>query len=154
MGRTKEDYENAVKNSKSIAEACRNLGLKYAGGNYRTIKNAIKKFNIDTSHFNGQGWNVGLKFKPNKGLTLEEVLVKDSNYQSYKLKNKLLREGVKEHKCECCQRTEWNGKPIPLELHHINGDNSDNRIENIQILCPNCHAQTETYRGRNIKGLK
>lgn len=151
MKRTKEDYENAIKNAKSIAETCRNLGLKCAGGNYKTIKDFIKEYNIDTSHFTGQGWNVGLKFKPNKGLELKEVLIKDSKYQSYKLKNKLLSEGVKEYRCEGCKRTEWNGKPIPLELHHINGNNSDNRLENLQLLCPNCHAQTEHYRGRNIK---
>lgn len=154
MKRVKEDYENAIKNSKSIAETCRNLGLKCAGGNYKTIKYFIKKYNIDTSHFTGQGWNVGLKFKPNKGLTLEEVLVKNSNYTSFKLKNKLLKEGVKEKRCECCKRTEWNGNLIPLELHHINGDNTDNRLENLQILCPNCHAQTDYYRGRNIKKNK
>lgn len=151
MKRSKEEYEEAIRNSKSIAEACRYLGLKYAGGNYKTLNQAIKEYNIDTSHFTGKGWNVGLKFKPYKEYTLEQVLVEDSNYGSSKLKKKLLDSGVKEYKCECCGRTEWNGDVIPLELHHINGDNTDNRIENLQILCPNCHAQTDHYRGKNIK---
>ena len=52
--------------------------------------------------------------------------------------------------CECCKNVEWNGRPIPLEVHHINGDNTDNRLENLQILCPNCHALTENWRGKNI----
>ena len=90
-----------------------------------------------------------MKFKPKKVIEVQEVLVKDSTYQSYKLKNRLLREGLKERRCECCGLTEWQGMPIPLELHHINGDNRDHRIENLQMLCPNCHALTETYRGRN-----
>lgn len=153
MKRTKEQYEEAVKKSQSIAGVCRCLGLKDVGGNYKTVKDAIKKYEIDTSHFTGCGWNVGLKFKPNKGFTLEEVLIENSTYQSFKLKNKLLEKGIKKHKCENpeCGLTEWHGKPIPLELHHINGDNTDNRLENLQLLCPNCHAQTEHYRGRNRK---
>lgn len=149
MKKSKEEYEQAAKNALSIAQMCRNLGIKPIGGNYRVVKKAIAEYNIDTSHFTGQGWNVGLKFKPNSSLPLKEILVEDSNYQSYKLKFKLFEQGVKEKRCECCGRTEWNGKEIPLELHHKNGNNRDNRIENIEILCPNCHAQTDNYRGRN-----
>jgi 5-methylcytosine-specific restriction endonuclease McrA len=58
----------------------------------------------------------------------------------------LINEGIKEHKCELCGITEWNGKPAPIELDHINGKHTDNRIENLRILCPNCHAQTPTWR--------
>jgi Zn finger protein HypA/HybF involved in hydrogenase expression len=146
---TKEDYENAAKVSLSYAGMCRYLGIAAKGGNYATIKKKIKEYNIDISHFTGQGWNVGMKFKPFKKYTLEEILQKNFDYQPLKLKKRLIEEGIKEHKCECCQRTEWNDKPIPLELHHINGDRTDNRLENLQILCPNCHAQTEHYRGKN-----
>lgn len=149
--RTKEEYENAVKNSFSVADVCRNLGIKPIGGNYKTVSNAIKEYGIDTSHFTGQGWNIGLKFNPNKKISTDELLVCDSNYSSYKLKNRLLSDGYKECKCEKCGRTEWEGEQIPLELHHINGDNRDNRLENLQILCPNCHAMTDNYRGRKKK---
>lgn len=147
---TDDQLKLAVSNNKSIAGVIRDLGLKPAGGNYNTVNQKIKELNLDISHFTGKGWNVGLKFKPNKAKPLSEILVKDSNYQSYKLVKRLLSEEVKERKCECCNRTTWNNNPIPIELHHINGDHHDNRIENLQILCPNCHAQTGSYRGKNI----
>lgn len=146
---TKEDYENAVKVSLSYAGVCRCLGIAAKGGNYATIKNKIKQYNIDISHFTGQGWNVGLKFKPQKEYKLEEILQKDFPYNTSKLKKRLLESGIKKHVCEKCDRNEWNGEKIPLELHHINGDRNDNRLENLQLLCPNCHAQTDGYRGKN-----
>ena len=146
---TKEDYENAAKVSLSYAGMCRYLGLSPRGGNYATLKSKIKKYNIDISHFTGMGWNVGLKFRPQKEYKLEEILQKDFEYQPSKLKKRLIKEGIKEYRCEKCGNTEWNGEPIALELHHINGDRTDNRLENLQILCPNCHAQTEHYRGKN-----
>jgi 5-methylcytosine-specific restriction endonuclease McrA len=147
---TKEKLENAVKQSKSIASVCRILNIRPCGGNYRTLHFKIKNWNIDNSHFTGQGWNVGLGFKPNKTKLLSEILVKDSDYMSTnKLRIRLIKEGVKEHKCEKCKLIEWLNKPIPLELNHINGINNDNRIENIELLCPNCHAQTSNYRGKN-----
>ena len=146
--RTKEEFEAAAKQSSSIAEMCRTLGLRPCGGNYRQMHNAIEKFALDTSHFTGQGWNVGLKFKPFEEKPMGEILVKGSTYQSFKLKRRLLKEGFKQHVCERCGLSEWQASPIPLELHHINGDNKDNRLENLQLLCPNCHALTESYRGR------
>ena len=82
---------------------------------------------------------------------MKEILKEDSIYQSYKLAKRLIKEGIKEYKCECCNLSKWQNKPIPLELHHINGIHSDNRLENLQLLCPNCHALTDSYRGKNIK---
>ena len=66
------------------------------------------------------------------------------------LKARLIREGVKDARCESCNGTQWEGEPIPLELDHVNGKRDDNRLENLRLICPNCHAQTPTYRGRNI----
>lgn len=149
MKRTKAEYEEAIHKSRSIASVCRFFGIKPTGGNYRIIHQAIEEYKLDTSHFTGQGWNVGLKFKPKVVTDIADILIKGSHYQSYKLKSRLLREGLKERRCECCGLEEWQGKPIPLELHHINGDNHDHRIENLSMLCPNCHALTDTYRGRN-----
>lgn len=143
---TKEELTSAISSSFSIAEVCRKLGIAPYGGNYRTIHKLIKEYSIDTSHFTGQGWNKGLK-KPIKiAKPINEILIEYSTYSSTKLKNRLFKEKLKEEKCEMCGITEWNGKPISLELHHINGNPTDNRIENLQILCPNCHSQTDTYR--------
>lgn len=148
---TDEQLIQAVKDSRSVAQVIIKLGLKPAGGNYKTINNKIAELNLDVSHFKGQGWNSGEDYIPiKKAIPLEEILVKDSNYQSYKLSKRLLKEGLKEHRCEKCGNNEWLGSPIPLELHHINGDHTDNRIENLMMLCPNCHAFTDNYRGKNI----
>ena len=149
--RNKEDILAAAKSSFSIAEMCRRLGLVPSGGNYRLMHNAIAEYNIDTSHFRGQGWNVGLKFKPTHAKSLSEILVNGSSFQSYKLKNRLFKECLKEKRCENCGRTTWLGHEIPLEIHHKNGDSRDNRLENLEILCPNCHALTDSYRGKNNK---
>jgi ribosomal protein S27AE len=67
----------------------------------------------------------------------------------YHLKNRLLKEGLKNARCERCGLTEWKGGPISLELHHVNGDPRDNRLEVLELLCPNCHAQTENFGIRN-----
>ena len=145
-------YKEIAKESFSIAEMCRKLGIKAKGGNYQTIKSKIKLYNIDTSHFTGQVWNKGKKYRlTNTARSLEEVLTENSTYQSNKLRRRLIESGLKEHKCEKCGATEWLGKPIKLELHHINGNKTDNRLENLQILCPNCHSYTDTYRAKNKK---
>ena len=148
---TQEELRKAVLDSYSIAEVCRKLGIKAAGGNYTTLKQKFLDWKIDTSHFRGQGWNVGLKFKPNPRKPLDEILVKGSTFQAYKLKKRLLKEGLKSHVCEECNLSKWRDQPIPLELHHVNGDRHDNRIENLMLLCPNCHALTDNYRGKNIR---
>jgi hypothetical protein len=139
----------AVKTSTSIRQVLEKLNIVPAGGNYQTTNRRIKKLNIDTSHFTGQAWNRGKVIGPKR--PVEEYLKENSVVQSFKLKGRLITEGLKEHKCECCGITEWNGKPAPIELDHINGNHHDNRLENLRILCPNCHAQTDTYRGKNKK---
>ena len=148
-----EQFIQIVKESYSLAEVIRKSSLKVAGGNYSTTKNRINRLNLDISHFTGKLWSKGKKLKSNyfKNLKpLSEILIKNSIYQSYKLIKRLFSENLKEHKCECCGLINWQGSRIPLELHHINGDHTDNRLENLQVLCPNCHALTDNYRGRNI----
>jgi len=143
------ELREAIKTSFSISETNRKLGIR-PNSNYSTIYKYIKLFNIDISHFTGQAWNKGFRVRPFKSITLEEILIENSTYaSSSKLKNRLFKEKVKEEKCECCGNSEWMGLKIPLELHHINGDNTDNRIENLQILCPNCHSQTDNNSGKN-----
>jgi hypothetical protein len=82
-------------------------------------------------------------------MPIEELLVVGRRTSRHHLKNRLLKEGLKEHRCETCGITRWMGKPINMQLHHKNGDGLDNRLDNIQFLCGNCHSQTDTYGGRN-----
>lgn len=74
---------------------------------------------------------------------------KQSTKKNIKLKDRLIRDGIKEYRCEICGINEWQGKPIVLQLHHINGNHKDNKLENLQLLCPNCHSQTENYCSKN-----
>ena len=148
MLREREEYYiRLIRESESLIEVCRKAGIVPTTGNYDTLKKVITNNSVDISHFKRVG---GTSTKKRE---LSEYLVKGVKVSSFKLKNRLLEEGIKEHRCENpeCGRTEWNGKPIPLELHHINGDNTDNRLENLQILCPNCHAFTDNYSGKNQK---
>lgn len=142
----KKTLEEAVTKSLTISELCKHLNITPAGGNYRTLKYKLKNWGIDTTHFIGRGWNVGLKFRPNPPKPLNEILVDGSIYGSNKLRIRLIRDGIKEHRCENCELSEWMGEKIKLELHHINGDNCDNRLDNLQILCPNCHSITDNFR--------
>lgn len=149
-----ENLIQYVQSSMSYAQVLRKMNITPAGGNYSTLKRKIKEQEIDVSHFTGQGWNVGLRFKPNQPLPIEDFLQVDRPCSSHNLKKRLIKEGMKDHICESCQLISWLDKPVPLELDHINGDHNDNRIENLRLLCPNCHAQTDNYRGRAIKSTK
>ena len=153
---TKEQLKEAVIKSLSIAEVCRILDIRPSGGNYKTINNYLKEWNIDKSHFTGKAWNAGLRYKPFKKIKdINEILIENSTYvSSNALRKRLISEGLKDHKCEKCNLKEWLDEPIKLELHHINGLNLDHRIENLQLLCPNCHSITDNFRGKNIKASK
>lgn len=150
----KDNLSKIVSESGSIRQVLISLGLKEAGGNYSNIKKRIEQFNIDTSHFHGQGWAKGKTWTKTKNL--DGILIENSTYTSglhrstFRLKNQLFKLGYKSKVCEICGGVEWMGEEIPLELHHINGNKFDNRIENIQILCPNCHTFTDNYRGKNM----
>jgi hypothetical protein len=144
---TKEQLAKAVKESTSKRQVLLKLGVAPYGGNYDVLRKALYHFCIDTSHFTGQAWNKGKQLPPK--VDLEKYLSNQIPIQSYKLKNRLLKDGVFEHACMSCKRKTWLSQDIPLELDHINGDNSDNRIQNLRLLCPNCHALTPTYRSKN-----
>ena len=141
------DLKSAVKNSRSIAQVLSKLGIVPAGGNYQTVKRRIIKYNINTSHFVGQSWNKGRIIGPRKHI--KSYLIKNSTMQSFKLKKRLLSDKLFEHKCYNCDKNSWLNQTIPLELHHIDGDNSNNTLSNLTLLCPNCHALTDNYRGKN-----
>lgn len=149
---TEGQLREAVKRARSKRQVLLLLGLVEAGGNYAQIGKYIKEYKIDISHFTGEGWSKGLKLGFRPLTQLDEILVKSSHYQSYKLKLRLFRAGLKKRICEECgwARKSDDGR-IPLELDHINGDRLDNRIENLRILCPNCHSLKLTHRGLNRK---
>jgi 5-methylcytosine-specific restriction endonuclease McrA len=146
----KEKLQEAVKNSFSFAQVLKKIGLAPKGGNYRILQRKIKELDLDIKHFTGKGHLKGKTHSWNKQFPLDTILVENSNYQSYKLKNRLLKEGLIVNKCsECSLEDIWNGKKINLHLDHVNGNNTDNRLENLRMLCPNCHSQTDTYAGKN-----
>lgn len=111
----------------------------------QTLNTYLQKMGIE---YSGQQHKVGQQKGPNAYIPVAEYLVGNRIIKSSTLKEKLFREGLKIKKCERCGRVTWMGEPIPLELHHKNGNHNDNSMTNLEILCPNCHAFTENYRGR------
>jgi hypothetical protein len=142
----------AVASSTSKRQVLTKLGLIEAGGNYQQVGRYILEYKISTSHFLGQRSNFGKTIPREPLYSLKEILVRNSSFQSHKLKKRLFSESIKNKKCELCgwAKVSVDGR-IPLELDHINGDHCDNRIENLRILCPNCHSLQPTHRGRNKK---
>lgn len=142
----KEFLEQVAKESNSKADFCRALDKKPIGANYDTINKLIKKYDLDVSHFRKGAWNENKRYR-NPNYELEEILVENSSYKtSAHLKKRLIDAGLKENKCEKC------GKTKRLELHHINGNHYDNRLENLQILCIECHYDTDNYRNKEGYG--
>ena len=149
---TDEELIIAVKSSFTLADVLRAVKLVPKGTNYHTIGRAIKRLSLDISHFTGQAHGKSRakkQYKPK--IDLQNILVENSTYASSSLlRKRLIKEGLLPNNCSVCGLTEWLNKQIVLHLDHINGNHSDNRIENLRILCPNCHSQTETYCGKNV----
>ena len=142
---TKQWLEELCKESTSQRQVLEKAGRSQGGSTSNTLKKKIQEFNIDISHFNIKNQNDREKY------SLEEVFCKDSPVTQKMLRGYVTRHNILEYKCEKCGCDgHWQNGIISLEIDHINGDNKDNRIENLHYLCPNCHALTETYRGRNI----
>lgn len=130
-----------IKNSlkvNSLSGLLKSLDLKCAGGNFVNMKKHLQRLNVDCHHWTGQGWNKGQRLKDWSKYT-----------QVVKLKHHLIRE--RGHKCEHCGLDKWLKDNIPLEIDHKNGDRTDNRKENLKLLCCNCHALTPTWRGKKNK---
>ena len=140
-----------MKAAPSIAGVLRRLGLRPSTHNYTELHHFVGLFQLDTSHWTGQGHRFGSTVPVVPAPPLAELLTMDEYVQPGKLKNRLIGEGIMQRKCSWCGRKKWRSKPIPLELDHIDGDHLNNELRNLRLLCPNCHAQTPTYKGRNVK---
>ena len=138
------EFEKLVNECSCISDVLRNLGYSTNGNSWgnRVVKERMEKLNL---FFTKDNPNYS---KNNVALPLSSILIKDSEYNRTKLKERLFKEGLKEYECECCGISKWNGKYIALQLHHINGIHNDNRLSNLQILCPNCHSQTDNFSSR------
>lgn len=126
----------------------------YSGSEYRALKARQKELNLSSEHMLGQGHSKGKKFHTTHKQSLSEILVEGSNYSIFNLKKRLFEANLLKNECAWCGNSgTWNGNELTLHLDHINGINNDNRIENLRILCPMCHALTDTFRGRNKKRI-
>lgn len=139
-----EEIREAINSSLTMAQAADSLNIPFT-----TFKRKAKELGLYNPNRGGKG----ISKKPNgKQVSLGEILEgKHPKYQRGHLKRRLLDNGIFENVCDNCGLTEWNGKDINCHLDHINGINNDHRRENLRMLCPNCHSQTPTYCGRNIK---
>lgn len=137
---TKELLSPVIAASSSWAQVCKKLNVTPATGAQTHLTKRAQQLGIDSSHFTGSAWRRGKTFPPARPVTdylTRETVVKIT---PSKLRKRLVAEGLLPDKCQHCNRRKWQGTSIPLELDHINGDHFDNRIENLQSLCPNCHA--------------
>lgn len=146
---SEQQLKDAIMNSRSYRQALITLGIASKGGNYRVIHNAIKKYNIDISHFTNCSWAKGQKLGHKRPLS--EYLSNNFPTTSHRLRLRLISENIFEHKCSSCNLNTWKDRPIPLELDHIDGNHSNNNLDNLRLLCPNCHSLTDTFRGKNKK---
>lgn len=135
------DFIEICKNSRSMAEAAFQLKIHFS---------TLKKRALELGCYNPNQSGKGEKKNKSKGLIpLDEILKgKHPQYQTFKLKNRLLKTGIKKNKCEICSISEWQNQKINLELDHIDGNRNNHMIENLRIICPNCHSQTLTYRAK------
>lgn len=156
----KEWLEELCAESFSLAEVLRKAGRKQGGGAQQTLKNKIAEYNIDTSHFTGQLWNKGktketderiaAQAKNGEKYSLKEVFCKNSLISQHGLRGYVQRYNIIEYKCsQCGCDGNWQGGQLKLELHHLDGDNHNNEVNNLTYLCPNCHSITENFRGKN-----
>lgn len=140
---TDNQLRDAVAASTSYRQVFQILELKASGKGYQGVRERIRALGIPTAHMIGRSPHT-----PGRTRSLDEVLVYGSGMRSHEIRRRLISEGVWQHQCHGCSHTHWRGCPIPLELHHKDGDPKNNALENLELLCPNCHAQTDNHAGR------
>lgn len=146
-----EKIEEALVGSNSYNEVLRKLNIPTVGNNATTLKRILVQNNIIVD-FNYKATYKNRAAARTKDI--KEYLTENSTISSYKLGLKIFKEGLKEYKCECCGLSNWMGREIRLQIHHIDGNHTNNRLENIQVLCPNCHSQTNNFCTKAEKKIK
>ena len=149
-----DSFRELVASAHTIKDILRGCELLGKGGNYKTVKQRLVEENIDFSHIRlGEGHNKGRNYGGGiKKRELADVLIENSTYSRHVLKSRLLKEKLLNNSCYICNiKPFWNNNPLVLVLDHINGVGDDNRLGNLRLLCPNCHSQTDTFAGKNIK---
>ena len=137
------DFVEACKKAKTMAEAASALGLHF---------NSFKSHALRLGCYQPNQSGLGIRKKSPK-IPLEDIILNNlhPHYQSFKLKKRLVEEGFKLNVCEECGISEWNNRPLSLELHHKDGNRTNHLLQNLSLLCPNCHSQTQTFRAKNKK---
>ena len=153
-----EEFQNLLNTSKSIVDILIKVGLDPYNGNHKTINHRIREEGFNTIKFEENrknNNNIHIKnLNKNNIILLDDILKENSTYSTNNLKKRLIGNNLLKKEClECGITDTWNNNPISLQLDHINGINNDNRLENLRILCPNCHSQTETFSGKHRKKL-
>jgi|SRR5579859_1273845 len=151
-----DQFIEIVKSSFSIREVLRKLDHALHGGSYRSFKLRVKKLNIDTSHFTGQGHLKGKRHNWSKKIDLSDILVANSNrVLTTRIKQRIIADHLLKNECnKCGLQNYWQDGPLVLHLDHIDGDHFNHQITNLRLLCPNCHSQTPTYCSKNKKRYK
>lgn len=148
---TDEELENAVKHSFSYLQVLKSLNI--SGGHHRTIKKRINELHMNVSHFTGQSWSKGkTAFDDDRiiGPNKDRVFCQNSDAGPAYIRKIIKKKNILQYRCVVCENMgDWQGKKLVLQLYHINGIRNDHRLENLRWMCPNCHAQTETYGGAN-----
>lgn len=141
-----------VEQSDSFSDVCRKFNMSISSGNLKTLKKYINIFNISLEHFTYS--KTALKTDYKSYYKSENIFVVNSPVSNSTIKKRILKENLITYKCKCGNNGKWQGEEITLQLEHKNGDNTDNRLENLEFLCPNCHAITKTWCGKNKKNIK
>lgn len=147
-----EEFIKIVKNSTSCADAMRAMGyVCTTGGGYLIVKRRATELHLDLSHWADNTKNARIATK----IPTEQYFVKDTPRNGTHTRKRLVQDKLIPYQCAICgNKGEWNNQPLILQVDHINGDHNDNRLENLRFLCPNCHAQTDTFAGKNLKKNK
>lgn len=148
----KETLEKTVKYANCWFDWLDKLGIPKGGCNYKTLKRKASKYSIDVSHFNNEYARTHNGKRSAINLKDDELFSKTSNHHKDIIKREyILRFLNNKPKCEICGIEDWNNQPIIFQIHHIDGDNKNNEKENLQLLCPNCHSQTDNFSNKKRK---